>query len=123
MRPVFQTKFPVHGNCWRAAIASILEIDIDAMPAFEDFGHRCLKETRLWLKNAGYGLLRYESDKPPAFFAIAIGKSPRNPNINHAIVVKDGYFVHDPYSPSICSIELLDIQEYYVLCRLDDAGD
>lgn len=43
MIPVMQTKFTdikkdIHGNCFRACVASLLEIDIEAIPAWEDMG-------------------------------------------------------------------------------------
>jgi hypothetical protein len=125
MKKVYQTKHSVRlrGNCWRAAIASILEIGIDSMPPFEDTGHRCLEETRIWLNANGYSLFRYDANNPPASYAIAVGKSPRHEDVNHAIVVKDGVFQHDPYMGSNEHAQHLDdIQEYFAICKSDDSN-
>jgi hypothetical protein len=120
MRPVMQTKFPVRGNCWRAAIASLLEIGIDSMPAFEDAGHRMFSDTRTWAMNEGYSVFAYDADKPPASYAIAFGQSPRRFDSDHAIVVEDGVMVHDPH-PS--SEGLRDVKGYWVICRDEESPE
>jgi hypothetical protein len=126
VKPVYQTIFLAHGNCWRAAIASILELDIDDMPCFESMGHRFLTETRTWLNTNGYSLFRYGPENPPASYAIAVGESPRRKEVDHAIVVKDGVFVHDPFPtdfPAFAPLMALkNIKEYWAICRFDDAG-
>jgi hypothetical protein len=113
-----QTKFPIRGNCWRAAIASLLEIDIDSMPAFEDAGHRMFVDTRTWATEQGYSVFTYDADNPPASYAIAFGQSLRRSDSDHAIVVEDGVMVHDPH-PS--SEGLLEVKGYWVIFRDEES--
>jgi hypothetical protein len=113
MKPVYQTKFSPNGNCWRAVIASILAIEIDSMPHFEEIPHRLLIDTRIWLAGTGLALERYSSDLVPRGYAIAVGTSPRNLAVDHAIVVKEGKFAHDPFPGSKNCVVLLNVKEYF----------
>lgn len=119
MQRVMQTKFPVRGNCWRAAVASLLEIDIDSMPAFEDSGHCMFYNTRKWAKSQGFSVFTFDAENPPASYSIAFGSSPRLSDSDHAIVVEDGVMVHDPH-PS--GEGLVTVKGYWVFCRSDDDG-
>jgi len=113
MKPIFQTKFTsldgkIRGNCMRACLASMLEIDIDSIPAIEDmsneewFGEFCK-----WLDSVG---LEYEGMKnnPTSFdldnyegidgYMMVGGKSPRqHVKAGHGVVFNKSEFVHDPH--------------------------
>ena len=59
MKPVMQTKFTtedmtVHGNCHAACIASILELPLEDVPAFEDMGHEWSNALSIFLVERGY---------------------------------------------------------------------
>ena len=99
MIPVDQTKFPVRGNCVRACIASILEIDIDSIPAWEDQTINWHLHAKGWLRERGYGLscvvpgVCSQDDT----YGIAIGDTTRSVLYQHACVCLNGKIVHDPY--------------------------
>ena len=59
MKPVFQTIFDANGgNCLSAAIASILELPIDAVPNFaRDHGDDWERATAAWLRSRRLRLL------------------------------------------------------------------
>lgn len=125
MKPVFQTRFAVEdavpdqrGNCWQAALASLLETDIDAIPYFTavhgpdhpDEGPVWWETARCWLRET-YGLdLAYfdrakfstprsalVQEPPPGWACIAGGWSPRG-DFGHVVLVDvDGCLVHDPH--------------------------
>lgn len=116
MKPVHQTRTLTRGNCWAAAIASILEVpleDVDLPHPFDAAKlNACLDgeddddwQAPWWTamnahlaESYGVILVAYEAAAPPpAGYAIAIGTSPRNRNISHAVVVKDGVLAHDPW--------------------------
>lgn len=114
MIPIHQTVLQsesTNGNCLRAAIASILEIDIDAMPAFERMGKAHWKKAlKTWLSDRGYHLTDYNSEPVTDDFVIAIGPAERG--VLHCIVTKRGKLVHDPH-PS--GAGLLSINKYMLI--------
>ncbi|MBY0548701.1 MAG: hypothetical protein K2W95_15635 [Candidatus Obscuribacterales bacterium] len=132
MKPVFQTvkHNPPHayGNCYRACIASILEIDIDDIPPFEtmggfndggESGDEWWRVYTEWL--AARGLLEsrhpVEQGRVPKGYSILGGRSPRFPETGHCVVAKDGEIVHDP-----AGVGLEQIREFWdfgVLIPLD----
>jgi hypothetical protein len=62
MKPVFQTRFDVGGNCYQAALASLLELPLEAVPdpsaamlrSAED-GSDWMAEVTQWLRDRGLG--------------------------------------------------------------------
>lgn len=105
MKKVYQTILRKEGgNCFRACFASILEIGIDDIPAFEK------KPIDEWfdsisdfLKNKGYNYIEYEYQEDHEyslgkrdFFHMRIGKSPRF-DCDHVVVYKGSKMVHDPH--------------------------
>ena len=115
MKPVDQTKLHnppvVNGNCMNAAFASILEIDIEDIPHFEDMpehgeGTKNKKSwfpaLLDWLEGLGFHLLRWNEEVYLPSFFIANGTSPRG--VKHSVVYKGTEMVHDPH-PSRDGIE------------------
>jgi hypothetical protein len=115
MKPVTQTQTGVgnlRANCLMAAVASILEVELDTLPDIYEAEQRglawfvALKDALLPL---GVVPVRYDqaSDHFPQIapdgYHIACGKSPRS-NESHAVVAKDGFIVHDPH-PSRAGID------------------
>jgi hypothetical protein len=112
MTPVFQTKFrgtDRYGNCFAAAVASILDIPLAAVPQWEGmFGDG---NPTIWLSSfhnflAGYGLRRevYQQDPLIDNYYLAIGPSPRSTPetpFDHCVIYRAGRFVHDPYPGGI----------------------
>lgn len=107
MIPVTQTKLHIEGeqtgNCMRAAFASILEIEIDDIPEFEEMSDKKWFPNLLgWLESIGFYLLQWdEAIYLPVFF-IANGMSPRG--VSHSCVYFEEKMVHDPH-PSRAGIE------------------
>jgi len=116
MIPVFQTIFHdkkagTRGNCLSACIASIMEIDINDVPHFhdeEDY-HIALVDF-IWSKDWDI----YSEEDPPPGYAIASGPSPRHEGVSHAVVVKDGELVHDPF-PGGKGLKI--VEDYYELTK------
>lgn len=130
MKPILQTKLSnkegtISGNCFRACISSILEIDIDLIPVFEDmkagewhqpfmnfldengyeFEGTCHLH-RLELLNTYEGIDGY---------IIVNGISPREwAKRGHSVIYKHGIMVHDPH-PS--GDGLLEIKDFYLIKR------
>lgn len=115
MIKVDQTKFPVRGNCWRACIASLIEIDIDDMPTFEDMEDQWLVKTRSWLRTQGFEMHVLSKQLVPKGLAIASGTSPRHSQTGHSIIVYEGELYHDPH-PDRTGI--LDLDYYYQILPL-----
>lgn len=122
MTPVKQTKFSTeseNGNCMAAALASLLDLDISLVPAFEERQDRWKQTLLEWLSCLGLTINVFnnkDDEEPPRGYAIATGVSSRG--IRHAVVVLDGAFVHDPH-PS--NDYLADIQKFWVISPGPDA--
>ena len=101
MKPVDQTKLAsptVKGNCYAACLASVLERPIDQVFEVWDHGDRWADGLQKWLFENGLTMLTVSArELEPGQFAIASGKSPRNPQNGHAVVWQDGKCVHDPH--------------------------
>jgi hypothetical protein len=85
----------VLGNCLQAAVASILERPIDAVPhfvQFRDWG----AALRLYVEGEGNSLLLWKVDEPQDRPLLAFGKSPRG-DFRHAVVWQAGRMIHDPH--------------------------
>jgi hypothetical protein len=107
MTPIKQTKLhdsenSVHGNCMAAALASLLDLSLSDVPAFEEMND---EEWFLafwhWLNDRGYEMETSNSSDPiePSEtidgYYIANGPSPRG--VYHSVIYKDGGLAHDPH--------------------------
>jgi hypothetical protein len=137
MKPIIQTKIStpdgsVSGNCFRACLASILEIDIDSIPAFEDMGTswhepfwKFLREQNLDFEGTGYfknpnydGMEKLKAYEGIDGFIIVNGKSPRAwVTRGHSVVYKNGEMIHDPH-PS--SDGLTELESFYMIRRMPE---
>ena len=94
MKPVTQSRTGENGTCFRACIASILELPEAAVPDWPDANLD--PDVNQWLGQRG---LRYEqidaSAPPPLGLHIIQGLSPRGGQ--HAVVGLNGKIVHDPH--------------------------
>lgn len=114
MTPVKQTKFSTeseNGNCMAAALASVLDLPLDSVPAFEEMQGVWKTVFLEWL--AERGLTVKTQTFPPDGLAIATGPSERG--VHHAVVVNSGQFLHDPH-PSNCFLTC--IGKYWVISDL-----
>lgn len=109
MIPVTQTKMHdpdngTHGNCLAAAMASVLEIPLSDIPAFEEMSEESWHDSLLeFLYGRGYDVDVLQV--PPAGYGIAHGMGPRG--VHHSVVVLDGEFIHDPH-PSGLYLDSID---------------
>lgn len=99
MKPVFQDKFydprvPTKGNCTQAAIASILEKELDEVPNFveEEYFWTSIKD---YLYARGFKLTEHHKDHVPDGYYLVSGLSPRD--VLHMVIYLDGELAHDPH--------------------------
>jgi len=102
MIPVDQTIFgSSHGNCMQACIASILEVEINSLPNFmEDGPDNFENKFNKWIDDQPFCCIEIiisDVNLVPHTYMIATGESPRNKDINHAVVYYNGKMVHDPH--------------------------
>jgi len=106
MKPIKQTTYygggKNHGNCVQAAVASILEIDLDEVPHFLLFGDNWDKALVCFMRSRGrkYGGVntnpaKWKDIKTINGYYLAVGISPRG--VYHCCVYKDGELSHDPH--------------------------
>jgi hypothetical protein len=115
MKPVKQTILSdpennIYGNCLRACLASILEVEIDSIPAFEKkYGlesHEWYTDFQNYLdsQNLKDKGCKYEPTEEQLInytgidgYYIVGGKSPRPIKNGHAVIYYKGNMVHDPH--------------------------
>ncbi len=134
MIPVIQTVFGKDkGNCYSACIASLLELEIDAVPCFvRDFRGKWYEEAQRWLGERGLMTLRIVMPKEiktgedirfdplPDSLCMATGKSPRG-EFGHCVVGKiylgfNFQMTHDPH-PDGCGIIGMPTRIEFILPR------
>lgn len=135
MTPIDQTRFAIElplteapGNCWAACIASVLEVPLTEVPDESDYwkpgmSHRdswrpYQKAVFSWLRNRGY--VTIEIPEKQVFFSgdtfnplvILSGPSPRNSEVNHAVVGRGREIIHDPH-PSRDGLARIDGKDWW----------
>lgn len=112
MKPVMQTNST---NCFRACVASILELDIEAIPECCDGAEDKwnFEKFQKWLKRYGLQAIEITLSSVPSIAktlikvpCIITGKSPRNQDIQHAVVAsaidENGFtLLHDPHEDNL----------------------
>ncbi len=63
MIPVWQNITGQNGNCMQAAIASLLEVELDTVPNFKTAGKRALRDMIQFMKSRGYSFVRLITPK------------------------------------------------------------
>lgn len=102
MKKIFQTKFgKPEGNCFPACVASILEIEIERIPNYQEGDGVWYQNFKKWLRKFDYECvalnrsLLAEKDQCPEVYGIVSGKSPRG--LSHSTVYFKDEMVHDPH--------------------------
>ena len=106
MKPVFQTTFGEgNGNCHQAALASVLEMDLDEVPHFMVM-ENCWEEMGAWLSKLGFGYFYMDYPDEDIFIytsgmhtfnnAFIIASVKTETGSMHSIVMRNGEVVHDP---------------------------
>lgn len=117
MKPVRQRIVgrPDEGDCLAAALASILELELDEFTGLND-----AKEGEWWplletlLRRRGFKPVGVMNDAPgvaPPGFAVAVGPAALHREKSHAVVTLDGEVVHDPH-PNRTGIEAI---KYFIM--------
>lgn len=105
------------GNCLQAAVASILDRELNDVPHFCGVPEGCNWYGGMiqWLHNEGYVFLDVRGKSNLFYhtgYVIACGESERG--AMHAVVYENGELVHDPH-PSKAGI--LEIDHYYIIAK------
>ena len=110
-----------YGDCFRACLASILEIEPEVVPHFAaDFDDvTWISEVNKYLMQFNVGIIsvsfndnnNFETFGLKNIYHIICGKSPRFPSENHAVVGRDGKIV---YNPSLSKEGLLGPEKDWV---------
>jgi hypothetical protein len=120
MKKIYQDKFgEPKGNCLQAAIASIFELALDAVPNFVEFEDDWFVKLTAFVKRWDvtpcyiplHGDDVKEEEWKPAGWHLIEGKSPRG-DYNHVIVGHNGGLAHDPFPNGNCE---LDSHEFWVV--------
>lgn len=109
MIPVDQDRFgPGVGNCFSAAVASILELPLTDVPFFMT-GDDWYVGFQAWLLARGLVADYYPAYRErPDGYAILSGLSPRYEGVYHSVVALDGVLVHDPHPSRAGLLSTLD---------------
>ena len=108
MQPVMQRqlhdpKNGVNGDCYRAAVASLLEIELEDAPdlteAADQNGTLCewLGKNDLQMARMAITEEEWLTTYGPIGYYLASGPSPRFPDCLHVVVYKAGKLAHDPH--------------------------
>lgn len=105
MKPVFQSTFGApNGDCFSAALASILEISLAYVPRFCDSGEDDWGPiVNNWLRYRGMYYVEFKWNDyfrevtPRAAVYVLSGGSPRGGDIGHSVVGFEGRVLHDPH--------------------------
>ena len=100
MIPIEQTILtPPDGNCFAACVASILEVPLAEVPSVPEPAWWPALEA--WLAPRGLAVLHFavrpEDIYRPPGYAILHADAPRDPEVKHAVVVRDGEIVWNPH--------------------------
>lgn len=100
MIPVNQTKLHIpgkqNGNCMTAALASLLEMDLPDIPAFENMEDDVWFDAVVdWLNDLGFQLLQWNEKVALKGYYIANGITSRG--FAHSVVYKGEKMAHDPH--------------------------
>lgn len=107
------------GNCLQAAVASILEMPLEAVPHFAASEGDWGEEMVAWLRVQQYGFINLtDPTKPWPGFHLMSGKSPRGDYL-HTVVARGDEVAHDPH-PSRAGV--LDVQDRWLFVPFDPAN-
>lgn len=90
------------GDCFRAGVASLLELPLDDVPHFmqDQVSHPLDPEWNAWARVNVWlgrrGLELCSCDPEPDEFVLAFGPPVYHPNLKHCVVQRNGRTVHDP---------------------------
>ncbi len=120
MTPVKQTRLSdekngIHGNCFTACLASLLDLRIEDVPDFSLIGSAWADNFFDFLGRNGCefnGLSHFEDinqEKGIDGFLIVGGESPRGTARGHSVIYKDGKPFFDPHPSNQFLIEPVEV--------------
>ena len=130
MKPVYQTKFagidaPVgkRGNCWQAAVASILELPLEKVPDIQTYDDDMVwfDKFREWLEQYGLGAIGLATGGNitlQGYHLIECKSTTLKNGELHVVVGLNGEVVHDP-SPNATTLG--EVVDYIIFTPLDPA--
>lgn len=116
-------KAGIFGNCLQAALASAMDMELEAVPNFAAFAWWDVA-ARLWLrgKGADWRILgddwRAAGSPVPVARSIVVGPSPRHTG-RHAVVGEGGTIAWDPHPDRT---GLVEVQQCYLLEKWPTGG-
>jgi hypothetical protein len=128
MTQIHDPEKEIYGDCYRACLASLLELSPDVFPAPKspdlptEEWHKDYKQK---LREYGIYALSFEVDKHiETWFKLfkeegikiyhtLTGDSPRFPGTSHSVVACNGEIVHDPH-PSRAGLQKITHVEFYL---------
>lgn len=126
MIPIEQTKFGASGNCFDAALASILEISLDEIPDF-GFDATWLEKAKEFVGKFGFDFVVLHAPRrgferyPLCDDVIHIASGPvHGARYHHAVVYQGNKLLHDPGAlPGIQGIR--SVKRIFLLIPTDPA--
>ena len=130
MNRVYQTKFggtdaPIgeRGNCWQAAVASVLELPLDEVPNIQEWDDSIVwfDKFREWLRQYGLSALGLSTGGNitiQGYHLIECKSTTLNNGELHVVVGLNGKVVHDP-NPNATSTG--EIADYIIFTLLNPA--
>lgn len=85
------------GDCFRACIASVLEVPVAAVPHFALLGSRWGQVADAYLGALGRELEWAQGEPPDDVWAIVTVRSPRDADLKHSVIYRGKELVHDPH--------------------------
>lgn len=89
-------KAGIYGNCMQAAVASVLNLPLEAVPHFSQFVW-WPQAIELWARGRGLSSHWHTIEEIPDRLCVVGGKSPRGAKGGHVVVAHRGEIVWDPH--------------------------
>ncbi len=130
MKEIYQTKYkgidaPVgeRGNCWQAAVASVLELPLEEVPDIQIFDDDLawFDKFREWLEQYGLGAIGLATGgniSLQGYHLIECKSTTLKNGELHVVVGLNGEVVHDP-NPNANSLG--EVADYIIFTALDPA--
>jgi hypothetical protein len=108
----------IYGNCMQAAVASLLDLEMDAVPHFAQFLW-FPAAIELWARGRGLTRRVVQTDVIPQERCIVGGLSPRG--VSHVCVAEGGRIIWDPH-PSRAGLDTIVDAWFFDVWAHDDLG-
>lgn len=95
MIPVVQQKLMDETDAYRAALASLLEIELEEIPAFTGLNGEL--KLHAWLSDLNLAVVRVSGFQAPPMLWIARTQSPYPGYAVHSVVMRAAVLLHDPH--------------------------